>query len=89
MTISGLRASQLPVGLARTGPRRARTHRLATAALLASTALITTAAHAADATWIGGNGGDPNEWIEPANWSPNNIPDGTATFTNNGAPTTV
>src|SRR5581483_1420967 len=29
------------------------------------------------------------EWIENNNWTPATIPTGTATFTNNGAPTTV
>ena len=67
-----------------------RTRMAVTAALLASTALVTTAAHAVDGTWIGNNPGDPNEWVEGANWSSNPVvPDGTATFTNNGAPTTV
>src|ERR1700761_895963 len=59
------------------------------AVLLASTALGTTGARAVDGTWVGNHAGDPNEWVEPANWSANAIPDGTATFTNNGAPVTV
>ncbi len=41
-----------------------------------------TVAHAQ--TWVGGNGGDPNEWTEPNNWTPNTVPTGTATFTNTG-----
>jgi uncharacterized protein with beta-barrel porin domain len=57
--------------------------------LLASTALGAVSAHAQDATWLGGNAGDPNEWDESANWTPGTIPSGTATFTNNGAPTSV
>ena len=44
-------------------------------------------AHAQDATWVGGNGGDPNEW-QNNNWSPATIPTGTATF-NTSAVTSV
>ncbi len=55
------------------------------ALLLATTALGVVSAHAVDGTWLG-NSGTPNEWIDPANWSSNpDLPDGTATFTNNGA----
>jgi autotransporter-associated beta strand protein len=44
------------------------------------------AAHAVDGTWQGGG----NVWTNGANWSSNpDVPDGTATFTNNGAPTSV
>src|SRR5262245_23391525 len=44
------------------------------------------AAHAVDGTWQGGG----NQWTNGANWSSNpDVPDGTATFTNNGAPTSV
>jgi autotransporter-associated beta strand protein len=50
------------------------------AALLACTCLATGAAYAQDATWIGGNVGDPNEWIENNNWTPATVPTGTATF---------
>jgi hypothetical protein len=50
------------------------------AILLASTALGVVAAHAVDATSVGGNGGDPNEWVEPNNWTPATVPDGVATF---------
>jgi hypothetical protein len=57
--------------------------------LLATTALGVVSAHAQDASWVGNNAGDPNEWIENNNWTPATIPTGTATFTNNGAPTTV
>jgi outer membrane autotransporter protein len=38
------------------------------------------AAHAQDASWVGGNAGDPHEWVEPANWTPATVPGGTATF---------
>jgi hypothetical protein len=57
------------------------------AILLTSTALGVVAAHAVDATWVGGNGGDPNEWVEPNNWTPATVPDGMATFTNTGVTT--
>src|SRR6185312_4618774 len=50
------------------------------AALLACTCLATGAAYAQDATWIGGNVGDPSEWIENNNWTPATVPTGTATF---------
>lgn len=70
------------------GTRRLRsTTGLTLAVLLATTALGVVSAHAADATWNGGNLVDPNEWTEPANWSPTAVPDGTATFTNAGQTT--
>src|ERR1700682_4116186 len=37
---------------------------------------------ALDATWTGGNAGDPNEWVEPLNWVGGAVPNGTATFKN-------
>jgi uncharacterized protein with beta-barrel porin domain len=89
MTVSGLGASQLPVVAAGTAPKRLRSSFLTMAALLASTSLCTTAAMAIDGTWVGGHPGDPNEWTEGANWSSNVAPNGTGTFTNNGALTSV
>ncbi|MES2192834.1 MAG: autotransporter domain-containing protein [Pseudomonadota bacterium] len=57
--------------------------------LLATTALGVVSAHAVDGTWLG-NSATPTEWIDPANWTSNpDLPDGTATFTNNGASATV
>jgi autotransporter-associated beta strand protein len=50
-------------------------------------AVGTTAADAQNATWVGGNGGDPGEWVEPNNWTPTTVPSGTATFTNTGVTT--
>jgi uncharacterized protein with beta-barrel porin domain len=76
-----------PEQLGRQGLRAVARHSLAV--LLASTALGVVSARAQDATWVGNNAGDPNEWIENNNWTPATIPTGTATFTNNGAPTTV
>jgi len=67
-----------------------RALRLRRLARLALTVLLTTsgvAARAQDATWVGGNGGDPNEWVEPNNWTPTTVPGGTATFTNTGVTT--
>jgi uncharacterized protein with beta-barrel porin domain len=61
--------------------------RYALAVLLATTALGVVSAHAQDATWVGGNAGDPNEWVEPNNWTPTTIPVGIATFTNTGVTT--
>jgi hypothetical protein len=44
------------------------------------------AAHAVDGTWQGPG----NQWTTGTNWSSSpDVPDGTATFTNNGAPTSV
>jgi autotransporter-associated beta strand protein len=54
--------------------------RRALAVLLATTALGGTSAHGVDATWVGGNTGDPNEWTDGANWTGGNVPDGTATL---------
>jgi T5SS/PEP-CTERM-associated repeat protein/autotransporter-associated beta strand protein len=64
---------------------------LARAALLGSVWLSALAiatpnvAHAADAIWTGPG----SEWTTGTNWNPSAVPDGTATFTNNGAPTSV
>jgi hypothetical protein len=55
-------------------------------ALLASTALFMSAgiglqpAHAQDATWAGAT----TDWNDSANWSPNTVPTGTATFAAGG-----
>ena len=73
-----------------TGRRLRSATRQSLAVLLATTALGVVSAHAVDGTWLGNNAGDPTEWIDPANWTSNpNLPDGTGTFTNNGASTTV
>src|SRR6201994_4454679 len=76
-----------PEQLDRRGLRAVARHSLAM--LLASTAIGVVSARAQDATWVGNNAGDPNEWAENNNWTPATIPSGTPTFTNNGAPTTV
>src|SRR5262249_19710921 len=51
------------------------------------------AAQATDGTWIGNGAPVSNEWTQGNNWkstpTPNTVPDITATFTNNGAPTSV
>ena len=82
-----MNARKFPEQLGRRGLRTVARHSLTV--LLASTALGVVSARAQDATWVGNNVGDPNEWIENNNWTPATIPTGTATFTNNGAPTTV
>ena len=49
-------------------------------------------ARAVDGTWTGGVPPLPNEWTQGTNWNsnpPNTVPDDIATFTNNGAPTSV
>jgi outer membrane autotransporter protein len=69
----------------------ARARTLRRAALLAGVScaalavLAPGAIYAQDATWTGPG----TEWTEDANWDPNGVPDNTATFTNNGAPTSV
>jgi outer membrane autotransporter protein len=53
---------------------------------LAALATLTPVAHAVDGTWTG----SAAEWTDGTNWSSNpDVPDNTATFTNNGAPTSV
>ena len=81
-----MNAPKFPEQHSQRGLRTVTRHCLAI--LLASTALGVSA-RAQDATWSGGNVGDPNEWDESNNWTPATIPSGTATFTNNGAPTSV
>jgi autotransporter-associated beta strand protein len=61
--------------------------RHACAVLLATTALGVVSAHAVSGTWVGGNTGDPNEWVEPNNWSSAAVPNVTATFTSTGVTT--
>lgn len=57
------------------------------AVLLATTALGVVSAHAIDGTWTGASS---TEWTDGTNWSSSpDVPGGTATFTNNGAPTNV
>jgi autotransporter-associated beta strand protein len=51
-------------------------------ALVAGMCLGAGAARGQNATWVGGNGGDPMEWVENNNWTPATVPTGTATFTN-------
>jgi outer membrane autotransporter protein len=72
--------------------RRTSSHgqcRTFAAALLASSCLLASPALATDSTWVGGNGGDPNEWVEPNNWTGTTIPDGTANFDATAVTTTV
>src|SRR6266404_2961705 len=68
---------------------RARGGTLPRVALLAGVSLIAlapSAAHAIDGAWIGPGA----EWTDGTNWSsPPDVPDNAATFTNNGAPTSV
>ena len=76
------------VGLTIQGPNCGSRSRLVAwhsfAALLATTALGVTSAHAIDGTWTGVTG----EWVDGTNWSSNpDVPDGTATFTDTGTVT--
>src|SRR5215468_8025067 len=56
---------------------------------LAALATLAPVAHAVDGIWTGGGAPVPNEWTQDNNWSLATVPDNTATFTNNGAPTLV
>ena len=59
---------------------------LAGVSLTALASLALSAAHAVDGTWTG----PAAEWTDGTNWSSNpDVPDNAATFTNNGAPTSV
>ena len=55
----------------------------------AALATLAPVAHALDGIWTGGGAPVPNEWTQDNNWSLATVPDNTATFTNNGAPTSV
>jgi outer membrane autotransporter protein len=70
-------------------PATADARTLPRAALLAGVSLIAlapNAAHAVDGTWTGTGA----EWTDGTNWSSTpDVPDDTATFTNNAAPTSV
>ena len=62
---------------------------LAGVSLAALATLASNAAQAVDGTWIGFGVPTPNEWTQDNNWSSAAVPDNTATFNNNGAPTSV
>jgi hypothetical protein len=69
-----------------TAPTLPRAALLAGVSLLALVALAPSAAGAVDGTWTG----PAAEWTDGTNWTSNpDVPDNTATFTNNGAPTSV
>ena len=78
MQSSRVRPSGLPVGVA-----------LKCVAWSAGVAIVASgagSARAVDGTWVGAG----SEWTTGSNWSSAPVvPDGTATFTNNGAPTAV
>jgi autotransporter-associated beta strand protein len=59
---------------------------LAVLALAALASALPGAARAQDATWTGATS---NDWFTGSNWSTGTVPTGVATFTGNGAPTTV
>jgi autotransporter-associated beta strand protein len=65
-------------------PSAIRSYWALSIALLAAGA---TAADAQNATWVGGNAGDANEWVEPNNWGPTTVPSGIAIFANTGVTT--
>ena len=85
-------------GAIRTAPLAARVA-FSRAALLGSVWLgalaisVPSLAQPVDGTWLGGGAPVSNEWTQGNNWNstptPNTVPDNTATFTNNGAPTLV
>jgi hypothetical protein len=67
-----------------------RSHaRLRMTALLAGVSLSAVSAHATDGTWVGGGPPFPTEWTQGNNWNSAAVPDNTARFTNNAAPTSV
>src|SRR5262249_37433987 len=69
-------------------PARSRAALLGSVWLGALAMLAPNTAHAVDGTWTGPGA----EWTVGTNWTsipPNTVPDGTATFTNNSAPTSV
>src|SRR5262249_6354196 len=73
---------------------RARGGTLPRLALLAGVSLAALAtpapgAHAVHGIRTAGGAPVPNEWTQDNNWSLATVPDNTATFTNNGAPTSV
>src|SRR6516165_12782266 len=82
-SVSLLTASASPAA-ARTWPA------LLTGVFVAALATVAPdVAHAVDGTWTGGGAPVPNEWTQYNNWSAATVPDNTATFTNNAAPTSV
>src|SRR5262252_7876956 len=77
-----------PLPTAASGPPTVRTWPvlLAGVSLIALATLAPSAAHALDGTWTGPD----TEWTDGTNWSSTpDVPDNTATFTNNAAPTSV
>jgi T5SS/PEP-CTERM-associated repeat protein len=73
-------------------PAAARAALLGSVWLGALAVFAPNAAQATDGTWIGGGAPVSNEWTQGNNWSSSPlVPDGvgTATFTNNSAPTSV
>jgi outer membrane autotransporter protein len=75
----------LRIRASRAGPIRARPALLG-GLLLGGIAMAGHAAHAVDGVWTGPGA----EWTTGTNWSSTpTVPDNTATFTNNGAPTSV
>src|SRR5499427_9274487 len=77
-----------PLPTAASGPPTVRTWPvlLAGVSLIALATLAPSAAHALDGTWTGPD----TEWTDGTNWSSTPaVPDNTATFTNNAAPTSV
>ena len=82
---SDMAGPEIPIANSRLGLRAIARH--SPVVLLATEAFGVVAAHAADATWVGGNGGDPMEWVENNNWTPTAVPNGVATFTNTGVTT--
>ena len=85
--ISDIAIRMTPTG-ARARPAPTRAALLGSAWLGALAVLAPSAAQAVDGTWTGPGA----EWTTGTNWTsipPNTVPDDTATFVNNGAPTSV
>src|SRR5215472_19254171 len=90
---AALRGSAIRIATTSPPAARSRAALLGSVWLGALSVFAPNAAQATDGTWIGNGAPVSNEWTQGNNWNstptPNTVPDITATFTNNGAPTSV
>src|SRR5262245_1341524 len=85
---AAIRDSAIRIAMTSALAARSRAALLGSVWLGALAMLAPNTAHAVDGTWTGPGA----EWTVGTNWTsipPNTVPDGTATFTNNSAPTSV
>src|SRR5262245_29251260 len=79
-------AMPIPLLPARSGLRTA----LLASVCVSALAVSVPATAQVSGTWVGGGAPVTNEWTQGNNWSSNpTVPDNIATFTSNGAPTSV